>query len=98
MNIKYYINKPYELINRIGRNTFFKLMSDERYLKMRFKQKTGRVLNLDAPVTFNEKIQWLKLYDRKPIYTTMVDKYEVKKYVADKLGGGVCYSHLRSLG
>ena len=38
------------------------------------------------PQTFNEKLQWLKIYDRKPIYTTMVDKYEVKNYVADKIG------------
>ena len=43
-------------------------------------------LNLKTPQTFNEKLQWLKIYDRKPIYTTMVDKYEVKNYVADKIG------------
>ena len=43
-------------------------------------------LNLDNPKTFNEKLQWLKLYDRKKVYTTMVDKYEVKKYVADLIG------------
>ena len=43
-------------------------------------------MDLDNPQTFNEKLQWLKLYNRKPIYTTMVDKYEVKKYVADIIG------------
>ena len=43
-------------------------------------------LNLKTPQTFNEKLQRLKIYDRKPIYTTMVDKYEVKNYVADKIG------------
>ena len=43
-------------------------------------------LNLSNPRTFNEKLQWLKLYDRKPIYTLMVDKYAVKKYVADIIG------------
>ena len=46
----------------------------------------GKKLTLTAPQTFNEKLQWLKLYDRKPIYTTMVDKYEAKKYVADIIG------------
>jgi hypothetical protein len=46
----------------------------------------GYPLDLENPKTFNEKLQWLKLYDRKPIYTTMVDKYEVKKYIAEKLG------------
>ena len=44
-------------------------------------------MNLDNPQTFNEKLQWLKIHDRKPIYTTMADKYAVKKYVADKIGG-----------
>lgn len=48
----------------------------------------GKRLNLDCPVTFNEKLQWLKLHDRKPEYTTMVDKYEAKKWVADRIGGG----------
>lgn len=46
----------------------------------------GKKLNLENPQTFNEKLQWIKLYDRKPIYRTMVDKYEVKKYVADIIG------------
>lgn len=43
-------------------------------------------LNLKFPKSFNEKIQWLKLYDRKPEYTQMVDKYEAKNYVADRIG------------
>lgn len=46
----------------------------------------GRRLNLQNPQTFSEKLQWLKLYDRRPEYTTMVDKYAVKKYVSDKIG------------
>lgn len=43
-------------------------------------------LNLENPETFNEKLQWLKLYDRKPEYSKMVDKYEVKEYVANIIG------------
>ncbi len=46
----------------------------------------GKKLNLKEPQTFNEKLQWLKLYDRRPEYTTMVDKYAVKEYVAEKIG------------
>ena len=46
----------------------------------------GSELNIKKPQTYNEKLQWLKLYDRKPIYSTMVDKYEVKKYVASIIG------------
>ena len=61
-------------------------MPDEEYLKRLFKIKLGYDLDLDNPRTFNEKLQWLKLYDRKPIYTTMVDKYAVKDYVASIIG------------
>ena len=59
---------------------------DSIYLKIIFKKIMHKSLNLDNPQTFNEKLQWLKLYDRKPEYTTMVDKYAVKKYVADIIG------------
>lgn len=62
------------------------IKDDEWYIKMRYRLYVGKKLRLDAPETFNEKLQWLKLYDRKPIYTTMVDKCEVKKYVADIIG------------
>ena len=61
-------------------------MNDEKYLKRLYRIKMGKELNLDYPETFNEKLQWLKLYDRRPEYTTMVDKYEVKKYVAEMIG------------
>ena len=61
-------------------------LPDSLYLKQLFKRKLGRKLDLKNPQTFNEKLQWLKLYDRNPEYTKMVDKYEVKKYVANKIG------------
>lgn len=60
---------------------------DKPYLKIRFRIATGgEKLDLKNPKTFNHKLQWLKIYDRKPIYTSMVDKYEAKKFVADRLG------------
>lgn len=59
---------------------------DSIILRYQFKKALGYPLNLRDPRTFNEKLQWLKLYDRKPIYTTMVDKYEAKKYVANIIG------------
>lgn len=71
------------LLSSLG---LFKDMNDEEYLKKLFKCHMKRELNLDNPQTFNEKLQWLKLYDRKPEYTTMVDKYAVKRYVADIIG------------
>lgn len=61
-------------------------MPDKAYLKWKYAAIMNKKLDLKNPKTFNEKLQWLKLYDRKPIYTTMVDKYEVKKYVADRIG------------
>ncbi len=65
---------------------FYNHMDDRKYLKKTFKYIMEYELDLDNPKTFNEKIQWLKLYDRKPRYTMMVDKYEVRKYIADKIG------------
>ena len=61
-------------------------MPDEKYLKMAFRAKMGYPLNLENPETFNEKLQWLKLHDRKPLYTTLVDKYAVRQYIAEKIG------------
>ena len=59
---------------------------DRLFLKTIFPLKVGYKLNLNNPQTYNEKIQWLKLYDRNPKYTTMVDKAEAKKYVAGIIG------------
>lgn len=61
-------------------------MSDEKFLSRKFKICMGRELNLENPKTFNEKLQWLKLYDRRPEYTMMVDKYLVRDYIREKLG------------
>lgn len=64
----------------------FNGLSDEKYLKLRYKAEMGKTLNLENPQTFNEKLQWLKLYNRKPEYTMMVDKYKVRQYIADTIG------------
>lgn len=60
--------------------------ADAFYLRLLYRYKMHRELNLENPQTFNEKLQWLKLYDRRPEYTTMVDKYAVKAYVAERIG------------
>lgn len=65
---------------------FARLFSDRKYLELIFPMRTGYKLNLDNPQTYNEKLQWLKLYDRNPAYPKMVDKYEAKKYVAEIIG------------
>lgn len=61
-------------------------VSDEEYLRQFFLGKMGYMLNLDNPQTFCEKQQWLKLHDRRPEYTMMVDKYAVKSWVANTIG------------
>lgn len=62
------------------------VLSDENFLKIRYRATFHKNLDLDNPKTFNEKLQWLKLNDRNPKYTKMVDKYEVKKYISENIG------------
>lgn len=62
------------------------LMPEKVYLKWQFKKRYNEKLNLKKPVTFSEKINWLKLYDRNPKYHKLVDKYEVKKIIAQEIG------------
>jgi len=64
----------------------YRYTSDEKFLKKVYRAYMGRELDLENPRSYTEKLQWLKLYDRKPIYTQMVDKYEVKKLVAESIG------------
>lgn len=61
-------------------------ISDKCYLKLLFKRYMGYSLDLQNPNSFNEKLQWLKLYDRNPLYTILTDKIKVKKWVAEKIG------------
>ena len=62
------------------------IIPDFVYLKIMYYKHFSKLPNLDKPKTFNEKLQWLKLYDRNPDYSMMVDKYEVKQYISDTLG------------
>lgn len=62
------------------------LFPDKLYLTLLFRLKMGYWMDWKNPKTFSEKLQWLKLYNRKPEYTTMVDKYAVKEYVAKIIG------------
>lgn len=58
----------------------------EKLIKLQYKAKTGKYLNLENPMSFNEKIQWMKLYDSTPLKTKLADKYSVRDYVAEKIG------------
>jgi len=61
-------------------------MPDRAYLKLMVRSQLGYSLELDNPRTFNQKLNWLKLYDRKPEYTNMVDKYAVREYIKERIG------------
>lgn len=75
-----------KLIRKLDYWHCFNHMNDKNYIRLKFYQRMGYFPNINNPQTFNEKLQWLKLYDRKPKYTQMVDKYEAKKYVASIIG------------
>lgn len=80
------IISPRSLILFLANKGFFNCLPDSIFLKILFYLKMGKPLKLNQPVTFNEKLQWLKLNDRNMKYTKLVDKYEVKKYVTEKIG------------
>lgn len=63
-----------------------RLLSDRVYINLQYRCATGKKLNLENPRSFNEKLQWLKLYDHNPEYTKMVDKVEAKRYVTNIIG------------
>lgn len=63
-----------------------RILPDKLYLQIMYFKHFHKLINFENPVSFNEKLQWLKIYDRKPEYTTMVDKHLAKEYVAAKIG------------
>lgn len=69
-----------------GKKEYLNFISDSLYLKISYFLFMGKRLNLVRPITLNEKLQWLKLYDKKKYYHKLVDKYEAKKYVEKIIG------------
>lgn len=83
--IYYMVHNRAQFCDSIVKN-FFAWLPDKLYLSLRYHFKMGRWIDWKNPKTFTEKIQWLKVYNRKPVYTTMVDKYAVKQYVSNLIG------------
>lgn len=79
------IKHPSLILLKLDKMNLIRL-SDKKFIEYRFLSEMGYKLNLKSPQTFNEKLQWLKLYDRNPEYTKMVDKYEVREYIKEKIG------------
>lgn len=82
---KYISNQEYRLrVNsKLG---LYNNMDDKKFIEKMFKATMDYPLNLEKPKSFNEKLQWLKLYDRNPLYTKLVDKYKVREYISEKIG------------
>ncbi len=85
-SIAYYFKHIKPTIGSLLIRLHFLFHNEENYLKLLFWLKTGRKLNLEHPIRFNEKLQWLKLYNHQPEYTDMVDKHKAKQIVGKLLG------------
>lgn len=83
--INYLLHNRTQFMDSCIKNLGF-MIPDKLYLSLRYRCLMGSWINWEKPQTFTEKLQWLKLYNRKPEYTTMVDKYAVKQYVANIIG------------
>lgn len=86
MKIIEYIKNPRKVIFFLGIHGHFKFLKDRAFINLMYSCRFGKKPNLDEPKSFNEKLQWLKLYYDGNEYRDLVDKYEVKKYVSEKIG------------
>lgn len=84
--IKIIVNEPDQIPVLLGYHHVLDWLPDKYFIALLYYCKTGQKLDLNNPVTLNEKLQWLKIYDRNPAYTQMVDKYEARTYLAEKVG------------
>lgn len=80
------LKKPWKIISSRKIPFFSNLFSDSFYLKCFYRSALNKKLDLKHPRNFNEKLQWLKIHDRKSVYMEMVDKYDAKEFVAKKIG------------
>ena len=83
--IRFCLNKDYRFLILVNRG-FYAYLDDKKYLERMFRVQLGKNLNFENPVTFNEKIQWLKINNRESEYTIMVDKYKVREYISETIG------------
>ncbi len=84
--IKLLLTNPLEILNIIIYQYPKFIKSDKLFLSLRFYLIFGRWMNWNKPLSYSEKLQWLKVYNRNPLYTTLVDKHAVKEWVANKIG------------
>lgn len=78
------IENPCILVRRLSNRGRLAWMPDRPYLTLLYRGCTGKKLHLDPPVTMNEKLQWIKLYDHNPLYPRLADKLSAREYVIQK--------------
>jgi len=81
-----YFQNPRRILIMLNHRGLLNFLPEEARLALQYRERIGRRLNLKAPKSFNEKIQWLKLNDHNPRYTVMADKFAVKKYLTNAIG------------
>lgn len=86
MKITQYLKNPYKMALFLANRGLLGWLSDRACLKLRYRAMMGKKLDLDHPKTYTAKLQWLKLYDHQPRYTSLVDKYAVKEFVRQTIG------------
>ena len=86
MRLKKYIKNPYLLAPYLGSRGLLNWMKDETFLQLRYRAMMDRTPDLKNPRTYTEKIQWLKLHDRRPEYPPLADKSLVKEFVKNTIG------------
>lgn len=84
--IKYVFDSNYRFIINTNNLKMHRNISDKEFIEHKYEYVFNEKVNYESPKRFNEKLQWLKIYDRKEKYSLMVDKYQAKKYVADLIG------------
>lgn len=81
-----WIRHPSMIVNHLLRLKISRVVPDKVFLSIKYRMSFGKKLHLDAPQTYNEKLQWQKIYDRNPRYPKLADKYAVRDFVKAKIG------------
>lgn len=85
-SIMTYVKNPGTVIISMNNHGLLSWMNDKANIKLIYYLRTGEKLRLDDPKSFNEKLQWLKVYDHNPRYTNLVDKIEAKRLIGEIIG------------
>lgn len=81
-----FLQNPCKIFVALTHRGWFERMDDELYLRLLYRGVMGRKLHLNPPKTYNEKVQWLKLHDKNPIYPKICDKIAVREIVRERIG------------